>query len=106
PLRLDSAAEIAHAIRTQRALGYPSGTLIANPVDAADEIPANEIGAHIEAAVAAAAATGISGKDVTPFLLDRLLELTGGRSLMTNIALIKSNARLAAAVAVALTAPL
>jgi pseudouridylate synthase len=106
PLRLDSAAEIAHAIRSQRALGYPSGTLIANPVDAVDEIPANEIGAHIEAAVAAAAVRGVSGKDVTPFLLDRLLELTGGRSLMTNIALIKSNARLAAALAVELTAPL
>ena len=99
PLRLDSAAEIAAAIRTQRALGYGSGTLIANPVAAAEEIPAGEIGAHIEAAVAAAKATGISGKDVTPFLLDRLLELTGGRSLTTNIALIKSNARLAAAIA-------
>jgi pseudouridine-5'-phosphate glycosidase len=48
PLRLDSALEIARAIRAQRDLGYTSGTLIANPVDAADEIPANEIGAHIE----------------------------------------------------------
>ncbi len=104
PLRLDSAAAIAGAIRAQRALAYASGTLIANPVDAADEIPAGEIGAHIEAAVAAARATGITGKDVTPFLLDRLLDLTGGRSLATNIALIKSNARLAADIAVALTA--
>jgi pseudouridylate synthase len=106
PLRLDSAAEIAAAIRTQRALGYPSGTLIANPVDGAYEIPAGEIGAHIDAAVAAAQATGISGKDVTPFLLDRLLDLTRGRSLTTNIALIKNNARLAAAIAVELAAPL
>ncbi|MGA2395012.1 MAG: pseudouridine-5'-phosphate glycosidase [Candidatus Lustribacter sp.] len=104
PLRLDSAVAIAGAIRAQRALGYASGTLIANPVDAADEIPAGEIAAHIEAAVAAARATGITGKDVTPFLLDRLLDLTGGRSLATNIALIKSNARLAADIAVALTA--
>ncbi len=70
-------------------------------IDAADEIPASEIGAHIEAAVGAAAAEGISGKEVTPFLLDRLLTLTGGRSLTTNIALIKNNARLAAAIAVA-----
>jgi pseudouridine-5'-phosphate glycosidase len=99
PLRLDSAAEIARAIRTQRALGYPGGTLIANPVAAADEIPPAEIAGHIETAVAAAQAEGITGKDVTPFLLDRLLALTGGRSLTTNIALIKSNARLAAAVA-------
>jgi len=102
PLRLDSAAEIAAAIRVQRALGYPGGTLIANPVDAADEIPAGEISAHIDAAVAAADAVGISGKNVTPFLLDQLVELTGGRSLATNIALIKSNARLAAALACAL----
>jgi pseudouridine-5'-phosphate glycosidase len=103
PLRLDSPKAIADAVRAQRALGYTSGTLIANPVDAADEIPAAEIAAHIDAAVAAARATGISGKDVTPFLLDRLLDLTGGRSLTTNIALIKNNARLAAEIAVALT---
>lgn len=102
PLRLDSAAGIAQAIRMQRALGYPSGTLIANPVDAAAEIPAGVIGAHIDAAVLAATAAGISGKAVTPFLLDRLLALTGGASLTTNIALIESNARLAAAIAVAL----
>ena len=104
PLRLDSAAEIAAAIRTQRALGYDSGTLIANPVGAADEIPAGEIAAHIDAAVAAAQLTGIKGKDVTPFLLDRLFDLTGGRSLTANIALIKNNARLASAVAVELAA--
>ncbi len=102
PLRLDSAAQIAAAIRTQRALGYASGTLVANPVDAGDEIPAAEIAAHIEAAVAAANAAGISGKDVTPFLLDHLLKSTGGRSLRTNIALIKNNARLAGALAVEL----
>jgi pseudouridylate synthase len=106
PLRFDGVAEIAAVIRVQRALGYPSGTLIANPIDAADEIPAAEIGAHIDAAVAAAQATGISGKDVTPFLLDRLLDLTRGRTLATNIALIKNNARLAAAIAVELAAPL
>lgn len=102
PLRLDSAAAIAGAIRVQRALGFTSGTLVANPVDAADEIPAGEIGAYIESAVAAARSTGITGKDVTPFLLDRLLDLTAGRSLTTNVALIKNNARLAAEIAVEL----
>ena len=101
PLRLDTPGEIAHAIAVQRALGYAGGTLIANPVDAANEIPAADIDAHIEAAVAAATAAGITGKAVTPFLLDDLLERTGGASLTTNIALIKSNARLAAAIAVA-----
>jgi pseudouridine-5'-phosphate glycosidase len=104
PLRLDSAAEIAQSIRVQRALGYTSGTLIANPIDPAAEIPSAAIGAHIDTAVREAAAAGISGKAVTPFLLDRLLELTGGASLTTNIALIESNARLAAAIAVALGA--
>jgi pseudouridine-5'-phosphate glycosidase len=101
PLRLDTPAAIAAAIALQRTLGYTSGTLIANPVDAAHEIPAADIGAHIDAAVAAAAAAGISGKAVTPYLLDDLLKRTGGASLTTNIALIKSNARLAAAIAVA-----
>jgi pseudouridine-5'-phosphate glycosidase len=101
PLRLDSAAEIAAMIRTARALGYTSGTLIANPIDAADEIPAGVIGAQIDAAVAAAHAAGITGKAVTPYLLDALLTLTGGASLTTNIALIRSNARLAAEIAVA-----
>ena len=104
PLRLDSAAEIAHAIRIQRALGYPGGMVIANPIDATAEIPAGTIGTHIDAAVRAATAAGMSGKAVTPFLLDRLLTLTGGLSLKTNIALIESNARLAGAIAVALAA--
>jgi pseudouridylate synthase len=104
PLRLDSAGEIAGAIRTQRALGYSGGTLVANPVDAGDEIPAAEIAEHIDAAVAAANAMGIAAKDVTPFLLDRVLRSTGGRSLKTNIALIKNNARLAAAIAVEVSA--
>ena len=101
PLRLDTPAAIAAAIALQRKLGYTSGTLIANPVSAAHEIPAADIGAHIDAAVTAAAAAGISGKAVTPYLLDDLLRRTGGASLTTNIALIKSNARLAAAIAVA-----
>jgi pseudouridine-5'-phosphate glycosidase len=101
PLRLDTPAAIAAAIAMQRELGYTSGTLIANPVSAELEIPAADIGAHIDAAVAAAAAAGITGKAVTPYLLDDLLKRTGGASLTTNIALIKSNARLAAAIAVA-----
>jgi pseudouridine-5'-phosphate glycosidase len=102
PLRLDSPAEVAALIRMQRRLGYGGGTLIANPVPAADELPAAEIGALIERAVADAAAAGISGKAVTPYLLDRLFTLSGGRSLTTNIALIENNAALAAAIAVAL----
>lgn len=105
PLRLDSPEAIARFERTRRALagGAPiGGMLVANPVPEAAEIPAAELAAIIERAQAEAGAAGVRGKDVTPFLLERILELTGGRSLATNIALVEHNARLAAALAVAL----
>ena len=102
PLRLDSPAAIAALLRRQRTLGYRGGALIANPVAPGDEIPQPEIGAHIERAVADATEARITGKAVTPYLLDRLFTLTGGRSLTTNVALIKNNAGLAAAIARAL----
>ena len=104
PLRLDSAAEIAGLVHLQRTLGYRGGMLIANPVPEADELPHDEIATHIEFAVAEAARLEISGKEVTPFLLDRIYALSGGRSLTTNVALIKNNARLAAAIARAMAA--
>jgi pseudouridine-5'-phosphate glycosidase len=71
-------------------------------VDAADEIPRGEMESFIASAVAEAARRSISGKAVTPFILSRLVEITGGRSLRTNIALVKSNAQLAAEVALEL----
>ena len=101
PLRLDSAAEIAALAAAQRRLGLGGGVLVANPVAAADEIPGGEIAAHIDEAVADAVRRGIGGKAVTPFVLSRMLELTGGRSLRTNVALILGNARLAAEIAAA-----
>ena len=76
--------------------------LICNPLPASEEVPAAEINPRIEAAVAEAAAKGVTGKDLTPYLLSRLVELTGGRSLKANRALIRNNARLAAEIAVAL----
>ncbi len=76
--------------------------LIANPVPAADEIPAETMAGFIQAAQDAAVAEHISGKAVTPFLLAKLLELTDGASLKTNIALVENNARLAARIARAL----
>ena len=69
------------------------------PIPAEDEIPAEELGPHIEAALRSAEASGITGKDVTPFLLDQVLSLTEGRSLEANVALIKNNAALAAEIA-------
>ena len=99
PLRLDSAAEIAAAHRMRRALGLPGGQLVANPIPPADEIPLTELQPMIETAQAEAEAQGISAKAVTPWLLDRIADLTGGRTLPANIALVLNNARLAAAIA-------
>jgi pseudouridine-5'-phosphate glycosidase len=67
-----------------------------------DEIPAEEMRPHIEGAIRDAASAGITGKAVTPYLLDAILKRTGGRSLATNIALVKNNARLAAEIAKAI----
>jgi len=101
--RFDSPAELAALLAAHNRLKLPGGILIANPVPEADALPAGEIEAIIRRAVADAAAQGISKKAVTPFLLARVVELTEGRSLVANIALIRNNARLAARVAVELT---
>lgn len=99
PLRMDSAAAIASAHRMRGRLGLPGGQLVANPIPTEAEIPRAEIMPHIEAALAEAEAQGIAAKAVTPFLLQRIFELTAGRSLASNIALVLNNARLAAAIA-------
>lgn len=103
PLRMDTAAEIAAAHRMRARLGLPGGQLVTNPIPLADEIPREVILPVVEAALADAAAQGISAKEVTPFLLDRLFTLTDGRSLAANIALVLNNARLAAGIARALS---
>ncbi len=100
--RFDSPADLAALLATHASLDLPGGILIANPVPEADALPAEEIEAIIARAVAEAAAQGVAKKAVTPFLLARIVELTGGRSLAANIALIRNNARLAARVAVEL----
>ena len=102
PLRMDSAGEIAAAARMRARLGLPGGQLVANPIPAEAEIAREVIGPVIEAALAEAAAQGIAAKAVTPFLLQRIFELTEGRSLAANIALVLNNARLGAAIAGAL----
>jgi len=102
PLRLDTPAAIAAFVRAREALILREGVLVANPVPGAQEIPAAEMAAHIDAAHRDCVAAGVTGKAVTPFLLDAILQRTGGRSLTTNIALIKNNARLAAEIAGAL----
>ncbi len=104
PLRMDDPAEIAAAHRMRARLGIAGGQLVVNPIPAADEIPRAEMLPVIETALAEAAEAGIQAKAVTPFLLGRILALTGGRSLTANIALVRNNARLAGAIAAALAA--
>jgi pseudouridine-5'-phosphate glycosidase len=101
--RLDTPAEIAALIDTQFNLGM-GGVLVANPILAKDALDPDMIGATIEQAITDADREGISRKALTPYLLKRVFELTGGKSLVSNIALVENNARLAAAIAVALSA--
>ncbi len=102
PLRLDRAADISRAHQMRAALGLAGGQLVANPIPVADEIPAATLAPLIARAQAEAEAHGIAAKAVTPYLLGRIFELTEGRSLAANIALVRNNARLAAAVAIAM----
>lgn len=99
PLRMDDAAQIAAAHLMRARLGLSGGQLIANPIPEPDEIPHNKIGPIIEQALIAAEQQGIAAKEVTPFLLGHILNLTAGESLTANIALVRNNARLAARIA-------
>ncbi len=102
PLRMDSAKDIARAHQLREDMGIPGGQLIANPVPEAEQIPHSDIDPIIAQAISEATSQGIHAKSVTPFLLGRIFELTNGRSLESNIALVLNNARLAADIAVAL----
>lgn len=100
-MRCDTPQEIAGLIHAKWSMKLQGGVVVANPIPLAAEIPANEISPLIERAVAEANELGVHGKNVTPFLLARLAEITQGRSLTANIALVMSNAKLAAEIAVA-----
>ena len=102
-VRMDTATEQAHFIRTKWQLGMKGGIVVSNPVPMESEMPAQEIDAITAQALQDAAAQGIEGKATTPFLLKRINELTQGKSLVTNIALVKNNARVGAQLAVALS---
>jgi pseudouridine-5'-phosphate glycosidase len=98
--RFDDADEVAEAVACHWAMGG-GGVLIANPIAEADGLDGRAIDAAIEKALSAAQAQGIAQKDVTPYLLSRVAEFTGGRSMAANKALISQNARVAAEIAVA-----
>ena len=99
--RFDDAESVAKMIAIQSDLDM-GGVLIANPIPEADAWEASAIEGFITQALADADAKGISGKATTPFLLQRIFELTEGKSLVSNIALVKNNARVAGDIAVAL----
>lgn len=99
PLRLDNEAEIAQFVEMRAVLGQNGGMIVANPVPVADEILKDDLEPIIARALKEADENGISGKAITPFLLQRIYELTDGRSLVTNIALVKNNATLASKIA-------
>lgn len=101
-VRCDTAAEVAAIWRARQALALPGGLLVTVPIPAEMEIPAHEIEPAIAQAVAEADARGLRSAEVTPFLLTRLAELTGERSLRANLALLRNNAAVAAEIAVAL----
>jgi pseudouridylate synthase len=100
--QMDNTADIARFVRTKWALGLAGGLVISNPVPAQEAMPRAEIDAITTQALQEAAAQGIQGKAVTPYLLARIKDLSKGRSLATNIALVKNNARVGSELACAL----
>lgn len=100
--RCDTINDVARAVRTHFDLGFTSGLVIANPVPEADALPKDIHDSALGTALVEAA--DVSGRDVTPYLLDRMRALTGGASVKTNEALLVNNARVAADLAVALSA--
>ncbi len=100
PLRADGPDEIAAVMDAAWSLGLTSGVVVAHPIPEADEIPAAEISDVIARALADLDERGIAGRDATPYLLGRIVELTDGASLTANIALVRENARVGAEIAV------
>ncbi|HLO95569.1 MAG TPA: pseudouridine-5'-phosphate glycosidase [Burkholderiaceae bacterium] len=100
--RIDEPAEQARFLRAKWGLGLAGGVVISNPVPAEAAMPREEIERITAQALQEAQAQGIQGKAVTPYLLARIKELTGGRSLATNIALVRHNAQAGARLALAL----
>lgn len=101
--RLDTAEDIAAAIHAKEAAGLKGGMLITNPIPEEYAMPEDKMSACINEAIESANQNGVKGKELTPFLLDKIKTLTGGESLEANIQLVLNNARLGAAIAKALS---
>jgi pseudouridine-5'-phosphate glycosidase len=102
--RVDTAAEVAEIAVARNRLGLNGATLLTVPIPTDAEIPAHELHVALEEALRDAERDRVSGRDLTPFLLSRMSELSGGATLRANIALLENNARVAADVASALSA--
>jgi pseudouridine-5'-phosphate glycosidase len=96
---MDTPEDIARMIRLKYQLGLKGGVLVACPIPEEDEIPLDKIESIIQLALDECETKGISGKRITPFLLDRVQQLTGGKSLEANIRLVLNNARIGAQIA-------
>ena len=99
--RFDSIAELASAVQLHLSLGLGTGVLVANPIPIADEMDSELYDRALNAALSEAEARRIRGRAVTPFLLDRMRVVTGGESVRANLALLRHNAQVAAALAIA-----
>lgn len=97
--RMDSPAEIAKTYYAKQQLGLSGGMLIVNPIPDEYAMDADYINANIDAALAEADKLGVTGKNITPFLLDKIQRLTAGQSLAANIQLVYNNVRLACGIA-------
>jgi pseudouridine-5'-phosphate glycosidase len=102
--RADEPGEVAEIVRARKDLGMEAALVVCNPIPEAAALPAEEVAAAVTACVARAEAEGVRGKALTPYLLGCLAERTGGASVEANLALLESNAALAAEVAVAISA--
>ena len=103
--RVDTAEEVAEILRAREALDLQNAVLVAVPVPAEFEIERGELDEMLKGSLSAADKGGITGKDLTPFLLTEMARQSGGRTLNANIALLENNARVAAEIAKALSEP-
>jgi pseudouridine-5'-phosphate glycosidase len=102
PFRLDTPGEIASLLNVKKGLGLKTGTLVTNPIPLEHSLDFEEMDKVIEKAISKMDSLGIKGKDSTPFLLKEIVDLTGGTSLESNIALVYNNCRLASRIAIGL----
>ncbi len=102
--RLDSVAQLAALLRSKWQLGLNGGVLVANPIPESDEMQFATVNEALQEALKESRRLNIEGKDLTPFLLARIVDLTGGESLKANIALVLNNAELGARLACAFSA--